>query len=189
MTEGSLFVEEKTAHPVPNAVVHHSTRRVPPVREWISRVSLWIPVYLNGNASLVVLEDGTQWYVPWKSMNLYQRAAKAVFLQTQDLRRAYEDALGRSQYVPFINPHTQTVYPALKVRNPHTRNDGAVGYFRLDAIQHLRPVSDETCHLHTHHPFTFDILMAKQSAQRRMRDAGTFSILVQHQQTCGSVRM
>ncbi|WP_206919256.1 hypothetical protein [Alicyclobacillus suci] len=175
-----IVIDEHTVHPLQGAVVYQSSRQVPPIRDWISNVSLFIPVYYNGNVSLVIFRDSSRWYVPWSTPNLYRRGLKALMLDPQEVRRAYELELGRHQYAPFINPHNHTVYPALKVRNPHTRNDGAVGYFRLDDGEVIKPVAAMRSVLYTQFNFAFDILMSKQCAMNRRRDSHNFLVLSEY---------
>ncbi|WAH36841.1 hypothetical protein [Alicyclobacillus dauci] len=169
-----------TLHPIPHSTVYEKPSIVPDLAQWIRQLSAFLPVYQNGNSTMISLENEETWYLPWKVQTQYQKVAEENCVDTRALRRAYEELIGHTLYLPLVTKIYPAIYVPLKVRHPDIRNDGAVGYFRTRDIAIVKPIAAQTTliTLTNHHSFFID--MKKILVDRRIRNARNFDVLLDH---------
>lgn len=134
-----------------------------------------IPVYQNGNATLVIFQNRQLWYLPWSIAAVYNRLAHANLTTKSLIRRQYEQEMGACQNVPLVCQRVGTVYPAFKFRSPLVRTDGASAYVNLAQIAKCKIVSERTCRIILTNDVSLHIQMRQWQVERRIREAKHFS--------------
>lgn len=160
-----------TVHPMPGARVYQRMKDVPPVRTWMADVMAFVPVYLNGNACLVVTSNEELMYIPCRAQRMRQHLANYNTINSQLLRSLCQQEMGASLNIPLLLPKSEIIYGAFKVRKPMTRNDGATGYFRLQDVVDKFSLHDGTTELWMGETLSFHLDMSIQSVYARIRDS------------------
>ncbi|WP_281759478.1 hypothetical protein [Alicyclobacillus hesperidum] len=170
-----MMVVDGTVHPIAGADVF-VREDAPGIAQLADDLLAFIPVYCNGNNTLVVTSRGL-FYLPWRSQWVKRSMLQHFSISQRDLRRACEEDLHVSLYVPLAIPSADVVYAPLKVREPISRNDGAHGYFRMDAIVAADVVSPAATRLMIADVATIDVLMPRPKVLSRLREARASLIL------------
>ncbi|MFD1675792.1 hypothetical protein [Alicyclobacillus fodiniaquatilis] len=168
------------AHPIAGARVYERKPDMPNIERFASGISAWIPTYHAGHASLIALANGERWYVPKSAKSIYMALARLHCVNLRHLRHVYEAHLRRSIYLPLVVGAQMRAYAPLKVRTPLTRNDGAMGYFRVDHVAAVRVKNRDVCFIEIHSGDVFEIQMPKLHVEQRLRDADSLCVLMRH---------
>lgn len=171
---------DESYHPMEGIQVFEVSRQMPRLESWVGQVTAFVPVYFNGNITLVLLEDQTAMYVPYRTPWLRTCIARHFGIVLQGLRRAREEDLGKSMNTPLLIPSENKAFVPLKVRNPISRNDGATGFFRTDTITQIDGLSQTHCKVTVSNHLAFHIHLNKQQVIDRVRNSRSFEILFRH---------
>lgn len=165
------WIHYETQHPMENARVYERMVQVPEVRFWLADIMAFIPVYSQGNGCLVATRDEELLYLPCRTYWLRKKLMGHFAINEQSLRRACEEEVGTSLYTPLILPGQDSILAPMKVRTPLTRNDGAIGYFRLQNVTGKVPTSDTTINLLMGDTLAFHIEMSMKNVHKRIMNA------------------
>ncbi|GLV14192.1 hypothetical protein Heshes_18760 [Alicyclobacillus hesperidum] len=168
-------VDHATAHPVADATVF-GRDDAPGIAQLAEDLLAFIPVYYNGNRTLVVTSQGI-FYLPWRCQWVKTNVLQHFAISQRDLRRACEQDLNLSLFTPLVITSAKVVYAPMKVREPISRNDGAHGYFRIDAIRSADSISPSATRLGIGDIASIDILMPRPKVLTRVHEARSSLIL------------
>lgn len=143
-------------HPMPGVAIYEK-RTAPPMEKWFRSLMVLMPVYVNGNSTLVILDTGEMFYTMHRTQSMKQKLLAHCLLSQRELRRACEQDLDFSLHTPLVFTSENRVYATLKMRRPIDRNDGANGYVRLDMIDDARPTSKTTTRLFLTNGMAIDV--------------------------------
>jgi hypothetical protein len=140
--------EDKSMHfqyhdPAPNVQLYLHRHQFPKSAEWVPFVEGWEPVYLRdfGDATRVLMEDGSQMYLGIGGNSLYRLVAGYHGIDVDKMRLHFNDATGRSQSMPLAIPSREIVLFPYKARRPKAKNDAAFGYVSDSHIKSLEVIT------------------------------------------------
>ncbi|TDY50077.1 hypothetical protein C7445_103122 [Alicyclobacillus sacchari] len=169
------IIVDGTVHPVAGAEVY-TRGDAPGIAQLAEDLLAFIPVYCNGNRTMVVTSRSL-FYLPWRCQWVKTRVLQHFAISQRDLRRACEEDLNLSLFTPLAIASASVVYAPIKVREPISRNDGAHGYFRIDAIRSADAISAHTTRLTIDEIAAIDVLMPRTKVLARVREARSSLIL------------
>lgn len=179
----AVKLDEEMKHPIELATVFDTSAQVPDVASWMARVSVLVPVYLNGNATLIVFDNQQVWYLPWSVATTYDRLALANLTTKSIIRRQYEREMGTNQNVPLICQRVDKILPAFKFRSPLVRTDGAAAYVNLADIVDCKVDSRHTCRMILNTGVDVYLQMRHCHVERRIRETRHFRRALHHPDT------
>ncbi|SIT09009.1 hypothetical protein [Alicyclobacillus vulcanalis] len=171
-----IILPEPTHHPIPNVPVYEESD-VPRIGEIALQIVAFVPVYCQGNRTLVLLSNGDMFYAPHRAQWVRDGLLRHFAISGKDLRRACEEDLNRSLFSPVVIPVERLAYAQIRVRAPIGRNDGTQGYFRIDAIRKTRPVGPEETVVEMVKGIEFIARMARPKVVERILAARSALIL------------
>ncbi|ACV57329.1 hypothetical protein Aaci_0267 [Alicyclobacillus acidocaldarius subsp. acidocaldarius DSM 446] len=171
-----FILPEPNQHPMENVPVH-TEGDAPRMGEIARQITAFVPVYCQGNRTLVLLSEGRMFYLPHRAQWVRETLLRHFAISQRDLRRACEEDLNRSLFAPVVIPAEGLAYAQLRVRTPIGRNDGAQGFFRIDAIQGIRAINPEETAVRMSDGIEFMVRMPRPRVVERVLAARSALIL------------
>ncbi|WP_041694875.1 hypothetical protein [Alicyclobacillus acidocaldarius] len=171
-----FILPEPNHHPMDNVPVH-TEADAPTMGEIARHITAFVPVYCQGNRTLVLLANGSMFYLPRRAQWVRETLLRHFAISHRDLRRACEEDLNRSLFAPVVIPAAGLAYAQLRVRTPIGRNDGAQGFFRIDAIRGVRAINTEETAVRMEGGIDFMVRMPRPRVVERVLGARSALIL------------
>ncbi|WP_367306466.1 hypothetical protein [Alicyclobacillus acidocaldarius] len=172
------ILPEPSFHPMENVRLLSHTD-APRMGEIARQIIAFVPVYCQGNRTLVLLSQGTMFYLPHRVHWVRECLLRHFAISQRDLRRACEEDLNRSLFAPVVIPAEGVAYAQLRVRTPIGRNDGAQGFFRIDAVQGIKATGPEETVVQMADGIDFVVRMPRPKVIERVLAARSALILQQ----------
>jgi len=173
-----FILPEPNHHPLENVPLHSQTD-APRIAEIARQIAAFVPVYCQGNRTLVLLSEGRMFYLPHRAQWVRDALLRHFAISQRDLRRACEEDLNRSLFAPLVIPAEGLAYAQLRVRTPIGRNDGAQGFFRIDAIRGVRATNPDETAVQMADGIEFMVRMSRPKVVERVLAARSALILQQ----------
>ncbi|MCY0888015.1 MAG: hypothetical protein OWQ59_06100 [Alicyclobacillaceae bacterium] len=158
------------------SVLYRRTPEMPKPELWIGRVMAFRPenVVGVGKMTCIMLEDGTDMYIPWSIATTYAKIAEYYGICTAAHRHLYKETTNCSQYVPLIAAAGKKVFCAFKCcAKAESQGAGTTAYIAASHIvrrSKVPGVSAETI-LHLSDGRDFRVYMREKKVIERIRQA------------------
>ncbi|WP_206831821.1 hypothetical protein [Alicyclobacillus fructus] len=173
-----FILPEPAHHPIADVPLY-TQADAPRMGEIARQVIAFVPVYCQGNRTLVLLSGGHMFYLPYRAQWVREALLRHFAISQRDLRRACEEDLNRSLFAPVVIPTEGVAYAQVRVRRPIGRNDGAQGFFRIDAIRGVRAANAEETAVQMADGIEFIVRMPRPKVVERILAARSALILQQ----------
>jgi len=148
----------------------------PQVEMWIPHIILWIPAYLPdfGDASFVMLEDGTMFYLSYGTKRIYQEIERFYGIHEDYMRDMY--ILGQCGHnnVPLVVQPRGLSFFSFKSRLPRAKRDVVMGYVCCDSVRRLRKAPGRTSEIELTNGMQIPTLMGQRTLNQRRQSAISF---------------
>ncbi len=159
----------------------------PPLHTLATKIIGWEPVYLENrvNGSRVLFTDRPEEYITQTAQKIYHDLARYHGMAQKWMRRQFEDAVGKRQYLPLLLPGLWELFSAMKCRErPDSRNDGVTGYVNPKYIEHIKPRRDKTADIILKGDSKMHVFMSCSLVQERIRESRRFQDLYAFRHGC-----